>query len=202
MLNDPKRLWKVRDLATEANVSPGLVHRLFLRLEREELVDAEGTGPHKTRRVAHPAGLLDLWAEEMRDCSVRQLRAYRLARDPGAQATTLSRALHDAGIDHAVTGAAAAARLAPFVTAVPVTDVWVSELTDLADAAQAANADPVTEGHNVIFRSAKDDAPLMFRERHDGAWLADTFRIHIDLHGDPRGGRERADRLREEVIRF
>jgi hypothetical protein len=80
----------------------------------------------------------------------------------------LSWALQDAGIDHAVTGAAAAARLAPFVTAVPVTEVWLSELTDLADAARAANADPVTEGHNVIFRSAKDDAPLMFRERHDG----------------------------------
>lgn len=202
MLNDPGRPWKVRDLATEAKVSLGLVHRLFLRLEREELVEAEGTGPHKTRRVAHPAGLLDLWAEEMRDRGVRQLRAYRLARDPGAQATTLSRILQEAGIDHAVTGASAAAHLAPFVTAVPVTDVWVSELTDLADAAQAANAEPVTEGHNVIFRSAKDDAPLMFRERHDGTWLADNFRIYLDLRADPRRGREQANRLREEVIRF
>ena len=116
--------------------------------------------------------------------------------------TALSRAIGDAGIEHAVTGAAAAARLAPFVTAVPVTEVWVSELIDLADAARAANADRVTDGHNVIFRSAKNDAPLMFRERHDDAWLADTFRIYIDLRADPRRGREQADRLREEVIRF
>ena len=202
MLNDPERRWKVRDLAAEASVSLGLVHRLFLRLQGEGLVVAEGAGPHKTRRVARPAELLDLWAEEMSDRGVRQLRAYRLARDPRAQVTALSRALDDAGIDHAVTGAAAAARLAPFVTAVPVTEVWVSELIDLADAAQAANADPVTDGHNVNFRCAKDDAPLIFRERHDDAWLADTFRIYIDLRADPRRGREQADRLREEVIGF
>jgi hypothetical protein len=42
----------------------------------------------------------------------------------------------------------------------------------------------------------------MFRERHDGSWLADIFRIYIDLRADPRRGREQADRLREEVIRF
>ena len=82
MLNDPERRWKVRDLAAEAKVSLGLVHRLFLRLEGERLVDAEGAGPHKTRRVAHPAGLLDLRAEGMRDRGVRQLRTYRLSRDP------------------------------------------------------------------------------------------------------------------------
>lgn len=202
ILNDPGRRWRVRDLAAEANVSLGLVHRLFLRLEGEGLVEAEGAGPHKTRRVARPAGLLDMWAEEMSDRGVRQLRAYRLSRDPRAQVTALSRALDEADIEHAVTGAAAAARLAPFVTAVPVTEVWVSELIDLADAAQAAGADPVTEGHNVSFRSAKNDAPLMFRERHDDAWLADTFRIYIDLRADPRRGREQADRLREEVIGF
>lgn len=202
MLNNPERLWKVRDLAGEANVSLGLVHRMFLRLEGEGLVDAAGTGPHKTRRVAHPAGLLDLWAEEMHDRDVRKLRAYRLSRDPRAQVTALSQAVDNAGIDHAVTGAAAAARLAPFVTAVPVTEVWVSELIDLSDAARAGGADPVTDGHNVVFRSAKNDAPLMFRERHDDAWLADTFRIYIDLRADPRRGREQADRLREEVIGF
>jgi hypothetical protein len=152
--------------------------------------------------VARPGALLDLWVEEMRDRDVRQVRAYRLARDPGAQVSAISRALHDAGIEHAVTGAAAASRLAPFVTAVPTTDVWVTELSDLAHVAQIAKANTVDEGHNVTFRSAKDDSPLTFRDRDEGAWLADVFRIYLDLRGDPRRGREQADRLRREVIRF
>jgi hypothetical protein len=202
LLHDHDRIWHIRDLAAQANVSIGLVHRLFLRLEREGIVEAEGTGPHKTRWVAQPGPLLDLWAEEMRDRGVRELRAYRLARDPRAQTSALSRALHDASIHHAVTGAAAAARLAPFVTAIPVTEVWISELTDLHQAAEAAKANPVMEGHNMIFRSARDDAPLIFRQAHHGAWLADTFRVYLDLRRDPRRGREQADRLRKEAIGF
>jgi hypothetical protein len=150
--------------------------------------------------VTNPAALLDLWAEEMRDRDVRQLRAYRLVRDARALAGTVSKALTEAGIDHAVTGAAAAARLAPFVTAIPVTEVWVPELTELQLVSAAARAPEVTEGHNLVFRSARDDLPLAFRARDKNVWIADVFRVYLDLRADPRRGREQADRLREEVI--
>lgn len=202
LLHEPGRPWTVHDLAEAANVSVGLVHRLFVRLENDGLVAAEGTGPRKTRRVTNPTALLDLWAEEMRDRDVRQLRGYRLARDARTLVGTISKALTEAGIDHAVTGAAAAARLAPFVTAIPVTEVWVPELTDLQVVSTAARAPEVTEGHNIVFRAARDDLPLAFRHRDKNVWLADVFRIYLDLRADPRRGREQADRLREEVIRL
>lgn len=200
LLREPARLWNVHDLADRANVSVGLVHRLFIRLETEGLLQAEGSGPRKTRRAANPSALLDLWAEEMRDRDVRQLRAYRLARDARALAAMVSKALTDASIEHAVTGAAAAARLAPFVTAVPITEVWVPELSDLQRVATAARAPEVAEGHNLIFRSARDDIPLTFRKRDKNVWIADALRVYLDLRADPRRGREQAARLREEVI--
>lgn len=200
LLREPARLWTVNDLAHHANVSVGLVHRLFIRLETEGLLQADGSGPRKTRRATNPSALLDLWAEEMRDRDVRQLRAYRLARDARALAATVSKALTDENINHAVTGAAAAARLAPFVTAVPITEVWVPELSDLQRVASAARAPEVVEGHNLIFRSARDDIPLAFRKRDKNVWIADAFRVYLDLRADPRRGREQAARLREEVI--
>lgn len=67
LLVDPGRLWKILDLARDVEVSAGLVHRLFQRLEAEQLMRADGAGPQKTRRVVNPTALLDLWAEEMRD---------------------------------------------------------------------------------------------------------------------------------------
>lgn len=202
LLREPARPWSVHDLADHANVSVGLVHRLFIRLESEGLLQAEGRGPRKTRRVTTPTALLDLWAEEMRDRDVRQLRAYRLARDAGALAATVSKALTDTNIDHAVTGAAAAARLAPFVTAIPIIEVWVPELNDLQLVATAARAPEVAEGHNLIFRSARADIPLTFRKRDKNVWIADTLRVYLDLRADPRRGREQAARLREGVIRL
>jgi hypothetical protein len=202
LLRAPERRWHVQDLAQEAHVSVGLAHRVFTRLEREELVGADGAGPQRTRHVTNPAGLLDLWAEEMRDRGVRQLRAFRLSRDPRAQARTLSRALDHANIEHAVTGAAGAARLAPFVTAIPVIDIWVGEMVGLDAVAAATHADAVKDGHNIVFRQTAMDAPLAFRQKVDDVWTVNPFRLFYDLRQDPRRGREQADRLRKEVIGF
>ena len=202
LLREPQREWQVHDLATAADISVGLAHRVLARLERENLVEVGGAGPKRTRRVKNPTALLDLWAEEMRDRGVKQLRAFRLTRDPRAQAHTLSRALTEAKIEHAVTGPAGAARLAPFITAIPVTDIWVMETVPLQDVAAAAHAEVVQEGQNIMLRQAPGDAPLAFRTKVDDIWTADSFRLFHDLRQDPRRGREQADQLRKDVIGF
>ena len=202
LLLGPRREWRVNDIAREAGISTALAHRVLARLERENLVAAEGAGPRRIRHLTNPTALLDLWAEEMRDRKVRQVRAFRLARDPRTQAKTLSKALDGVNIEHTVTGPAGAAQLAPFITAIPVTDVWIAETTPLEDAAAATGANIVNEGQNIVLRQAVGDEPLVFREKVDGIWTANRFRLFFDLRHDPRRGREQADRLREEVIGF
>jgi hypothetical protein len=202
LLREPRRQWKVHDLAKAAATSASLAHRVLARLERENLVEVRGAGPMRTRQLANPTALLDLWAEEMRDRGVKQLRAFRLARDPRAQAHTLSRALTEAKIEHAVTGPAGAARLAPFITTIPVTDIWVTDAALLDDVATVAHARVVQEGHNIVLRQAPGDAPLAFRTKVDDVWSADPFRLFHDLRQAPRRGREQADQLRKEVIGF
>jgi hypothetical protein len=56
------------------------------------------------------------------------------------------------------------------------------------------------DGANVNFLQEKYDTPLAFRERRNGIWLANRFRIYVDLLRDPRRGREQAQHLRSEVI--
>lgn len=202
LLIDPRRGWRVNDLAAEARISPALAHRVLARLERERLVAAEGAGPHRVRHVTNPTALLDLWAEEVHDRKVKEIRAFRLTRTPRDQAGAVGMALDEARIDHALTGAAAAAHLAPFITAIPITDVWLTETTPLEVAVNAAGAEQVTEGHNLLLRHSVGDEALAFRKRVDGIWLANPFRIYLDLRHDPRRGREQAERLREEVIGF
>jgi len=107
-----------------------------------------------------------------------------------------------AGIDHALTGPAAASLVAPFITAVPVAEVWVTATAAPEELYDGAQADPVTDGQNVVFLQAKDDTPLAFREKKKGLWLANRFRLYADLRRDPRRGREQAEDLRREVIGF
>lgn len=199
LLLQPDRDWKVQELAHEAGVATGLAHRVLVRLEEEGVVVAEASGPQRVRRIVNRTALLDLWAEEQLERPQRTL-GHLLAQTPQKLIQQLATELGRAEIDYALTGAAAASLVAPFVTAVPVVEIWVAETA--APAQLAAVADPVAEGHNVVFLQAKDDAPLVFREQRRDLWLANRFRLYADLRRDPRRGREQADHLREQVIGF
>jgi hypothetical protein len=193
--------WQVQELAQEAGASLGLTHRVLTRLADEGLLATEGTGPQRVRRVTDPAALLDLWAEETADRPTRT-PAYLLAQSPRQLITELGSGLDRSGIAYALTGAAAGSLVAPFTTAVPVAEVWVTATTAPEQLYDAAGAEAVSDGHNVVFLQAKDDTPLAFREQASGLWVANRFRIYSDLRHDPRRGREQAGHLRRELIGF
>ncbi|HUU61721.1 MAG TPA: hypothetical protein VMX37_04995, partial [Acidimicrobiia bacterium] len=201
LLLGPQRDWRVQDLAREAGVAIGLAHRVLARLEAAAVVAIQGTGRNRVRRVANPTALLDLWAEETVDRPTPTL-AYLLAQTPQQLIRELGGKLDGATIDHALTGAAAGSLMAPFVTAVPVVEVWVAAGTAPEEVYVAVGADSVVHGQNVVFLQGKDDTPLVFREQLDGLWVVNRFRLYADLRRDPRRGREQADYLRQEVIGF
>jgi hypothetical protein len=202
LLLHPARGWGVNDLAKESGISAGLAHRVLARLEAERVVVSQGRGPKKVREVADPRALLDLWAEEAEDRAIVRTPAYVLARTPRELLERVSGALDGEGIPHAATGAAAASLLAPFVTAVPVSELWLSSSVPPDEALAAAGGEVVEGGDNMAILQAADDTPLAFARRVDGVWVANPFRIYRDLLRDPRRGREQAQRFREEVIRF
>ena len=201
LLLHPDRAWQVQDLAKEAHLSLGLAHRVLARLGEEGVVTAEGTGRNRVRRVTNPGALLDLWTEENVE-RPRRILAHLLAQTPQQLIKALGANLGRAGIDHALTGAAAASLVAPFITAVPIVEVWVTATAAPEELYDGAQADPVTDGQNIVFLQAKDDTPLAFREKTKDLWLANRFRLYADLRRDPRRGREQAENLRREVIGF
>lgn len=201
LLLGPDREWHVDELALRAEVSKGLAHRVLVRLEREGLVSSQGSGPRRVRRVANATALLDLWAEESVD-DPQRIAGYALAGSPLRLIQAVSRGLDAQGVAHAVTGSAGASVIAPFVTAVPVAQVWVSARAAPEQVLRAAGAEPVSDGQDIVFLQAKDDAPLAFREKAKNAWIANRFRLYLDLRRDPRRGREQAEHLRQEVIGF
>lgn len=201
LLVGPDRGWKVTDLAEEAQVSVGLAHRVLERLEEEGVIRAEGAGPARIRFVTHPAALLDLWAEEQRDRPLRT-KAFVLAQTTRQLIDIVGTGLDDAEVAHAFTGPAGASLMAPFVTAVPVIEAWVAAPEAPEGLVEATGAELVDDGHNLVFLQAKDDSPLLFREQVEERWVANRFRLYVDLLHAPQRGREQAEHLRTEVIGF
>lgn len=201
LLLSPDRAWQVQDLANDARVAQGLAHRTLTRLEEEGIVTTQGSGPRRVRRLTNPAALLDLWAEENLEKPTRTL-GYILAQTPRQLVTLVGTKLGNVGIEYALTGPAGASLVAPFITTIPVADVWVAAAAAPDDLRRATGADPVADGHNVVFLQAKDDSPLAFREHTQDLWVVNRFRLYADLRRDPKRGREQADHLRQEVIGF
>lgn len=203
LLLDPHKDWGVHVLVQVAHVSPGLAHRVLQRLEAEGIVESSGAGPAKIRRVTDPTVLLDVWAEETRDLGVLRTPALRPARTPRELVWHVTHGLDAQDVTHAVTGAAAAALLAPSVTAVPVTELWVTEAVAVDDVLQTVDAEAVDSGHNLVLLQARDDLPLAFRAKTaEGLWTVNHARLYADLRADPCRGRELADRIRRELLRF
>jgi len=202
LLLEPDREWTVAELARAADVSTTLAHYVLARLERDGIVQGRGGGPRKVRVLSNPSALLDLWAEEARDRGVHGLACYRFAAAPRALIEDVSGVLADADVAYAVTGAAAADLLAPFLSAVPVLSLWVGARHQLGEVAGLLDAEPVQRGANLVLRQARDDSPLAFKEQHGGVWLANRFRVYVDLRSDPQRGAEQADHLRREAIGF
>lgn len=201
LLQEPHRGWHIKDLAEATRVSPGFVHRVLARLGDEGILESEGRGPTKVRIVRSPGALLDLWAEEKHD-KVERIRAYQLARTPALQRRAISDALEKAGVSYALTGASAAELVAPLISSVPVTQVWVSALEDPRELLESVPADAVDTGHNLVFMQSRDDDPLLDRQRVDEMWVANDFRLYLDLREDPRRGAEQAEHLRRRRIGF
>jgi len=90
----------------------------------------------------------------------RRTLGYLLTQTPQQLIKEVGRNLGRGGIDYALTGAAAASLIAPFVTAISVAEIWVAAVTAPEQMYDAARADPITDGQNVVFLQAKDDTPL------------------------------------------
>lgn len=201
LLLNTNRPWQVHDLAQEARISVGLAHRVLARLEKEGILAAEGRGPNRMRRVTNPTALLDLYAEEDVAAPI-QTQAFLLAQTPSKLIDRLAANLGQAGIEYALTGAAAASVVAPFVTAIPVVKVWVAARVAAEELDKGSQAKPVTSGANVVFFQRKGDPALVLREKNNKLWLVNRFQLYADLLREPQRGREQADHLRREVIKF
>jgi len=201
MLLDIDRSWHVSDLSRRCSVSTGLVSRILHRLEKEGVVRTCGAGPNKIRRLSNPSALLDLWAEEQHDPPFRR-PAFALAQTTDHLITSLCAGLDRADVEYALTGAAAAARVAPFITNIPLTEVWLASTSDTREVVSKLGGRLLETGPNIMFLQERNDGPLTFRAREGGVWMVNPFRLYVDLRRDPRRGREQSDHLRREKIGF
>ena len=194
--------WGVTELASAARVAPGTAQAALNRLEALDLVDVQGSGPGKLRRLRDRGDALDVWTPHARRERHRLVATFVLGQGPIDLAGQVSRRLAEGRIAHAVTGACAALLVAPHVTDVRTCEVWVDPATSGSLVTGALGTTPVEKGGNVVVLRSKTDAPLFAATEVEGAVVANPLRLYADLLEDPRRGEEQATFLRETVLGY
>jgi len=160
-----------------------------------------GRGRGSARQLVDPEGLLSSYASAVE--ALREPISMQIGvtwRDPVAGLVATGHKWDKAKVVWASTGAAAASVLAPYLTTVTSTEVYVDADTIVGLEAIAADAGlrPI-EGGRLTLRPFPTVAVRRLAETLDGLRVAPWPRVYVDLRRSGVRGEEAAEHLREVI---
>lgn len=192
LLLEPKRGWKVEELAKVADVSLGQASNVKKLLDDREWLRRGERG----LELIDPKKLLTEWSQNFDPSRSRSSDLFSL--DPiGKIESKIADACKRLGVRYALTGFSGAARLAPAVR-YQRASVYIAEKLD--EVATAVGLRPVTSGANVSVIEPYDDGVFAGTRKIGGADVASPVQVFLDLSAIPGRGEEAADALLREVI--
>jgi hypothetical protein len=186
--------WDERELATEANVSSGLVHYVCKRLI--ELGSAGRDGQNRIV-VLDPMRLLRRWASYHEyDHANKFLEYYTFEKEIDQFLGKIA----DVDLKYALSGLAAAWLVAPYVRPVDVHFYIPAE--DLAvKFAEKLELSPTPRGGNVKFVVPYDEGVFYGMREVRGAKVVSNVQLYVDLYNYPARGEEAASQLLEVMLK-
>jgi hypothetical protein len=192
LLLEPKRAWKIQDIASAAKVSLGQASNVKKLLLDHEWIASTPDGIALTA----PANLLDEWAENYQ---FQRHMAYEfLSLDPmallEAKLAAVCESLH---IPYAFTSFSAAARTAPLVRYQRAT-AYVAG--DIAQVANRAGLKSASSGANVSLLEPYDVGVLAGSRDVFGVRIASAVQTYLDVRSLKGRGAEAAQAVYDLVI--
>jgi hypothetical protein len=196
LLSNPKKSWKVQELATEAGVSLGQVSNTKKLLSDREWIRAEFEGI----RLSEPQALLTEWAENY-SYRKNKVHDFYSLKSPAEVEAEVAEACRDKRIPYALTSFSGAARLAPSVRYQRTFAYAQDAAEQIEDLARQLSLKSVPSGANVTLLTPYDKGVFYGAREIDGFQVASAIQVYLDLRGFRGRGEEAANTLLEQVIR-
>jgi hypothetical protein len=206
-----KKELRLAAVAKRANVSSGLVSRIFTRLSSLNILMQEGSGPNRSWRLRDPGALLEVWgAEERRPERITSV--YIWSRSPADLLGKLPQ-LRELKIQWAASGLSAANLYVPTLNTTPDPTIWVDSSQPVAEIASLLGGEIVERGANFQVWQSPGNFPL----HNIGLWLpkgehgipirpgdlniVSEPRAYIETASLPGRAPEVAQNLRERILK-
>jgi hypothetical protein len=193
MLSNPRRSWRVQELAREAKVSLGLASKL-----KERLLDLEyASEKEKGLTLGRPGDLLKQWANNY---SFRKNKVYDYfsLEEPKELERNLSQYCEKRGIPYALTLFSGAALVAPYMR---YTRGFAYVGNDIGEVADSLGLKQVSSGPNFSILEPYDEGVFYDSREIDGMRVVSDVQLYLDLVGFKGRGEESAEFLFEQRIK-
>lgn len=195
LLEQPERAWTLAGLAEEAGISLRTVHLVVNALDEKAFLEKR----RGAIRLDKPGALLDLWAESYRLDQHRQHTFYSFLRDPRALAARLARHARAQHMPCALTLHSGAALVAPFVRSA---EMHAYVRGDVDATAEALDLRPVDTGGNIHLLVPQDDGVFYRTRVIKQLPVVCNTQLYLDLLHFPARGREQAEALRRQTLKY
>jgi len=196
LLVSPEKEWSILNLSDEAGTAYGHTYRVIKTLLKLGLCRKTETNRIK---VANPAELLNRWAAYYDFNLVNDVKGYfSMERNIDSLLEKLSVASKD-GSRYALTLHVGASLIAPYVR--PASLYFYVE-NDMERWVERLGLQPAELGGNVYLVRPYDEGVFYGMRDIRGVCIVSNIQLYVDLYNYPARGREAAEHLRREAIRF
>lgn len=188
MLNEPEKLWKVKELSEETGKAIGSVSNVKSFLNERDWIDDQ----KHSFRLKNISELLHVWSKDYHKSDSIVKEYYSLLSIP-----ELEKRISEWSIAHdqsaVLSNFSAAARYAPTVNYNRV-NVYVEDWA-LYEFVKDIALEPVRSGGNIIVTIPHDNTPCMFSRVIRNSVVASPVQTVIDLLEMPNRGQEAAEAI-------
>jgi len=192
LLENPKKKWRISELAKEAGVSLGQTFNVKKLLLDREFVEVDDDGIV----LKAPEMLLSGWAVAY--VSGKNSRAYFSLKSPVEFEAELASLCTRRKIAYALTGFSAALRYAPMVRSSRAAAYVSGNLDEIAE---ELGLKEVSSGANVLLEFPYDESVYYVAEEIDGMKVVSPIQAYLDLVGFRGRGDEAAQAIWERKIK-
>lgn len=199
VLIEPKRAWDLQELSKEANVSIGQTYKVVDRLEAEEFGKRN---EEKQFSLTSPIELLDEWVRVYKKDQNERFVFYSFEKDADKLIDRIKTIGKKNNLDYALGYFSGALKVAPFIRGFNKVQFFVRSSEELEQYKKELELSPVESGGNIEIFLPYDEGVLYKLQDVDGINIVSNIQLYIDLVNHPARGREQAQHLRDNVMKF
>lgn len=196
LLEEPKRLWGIKGLYETVEVALGYTHEVIGKLLKEGyIIRVE----KKQIQLSRPSDLLNDWASQYKILPESIHSYYSSIKDPQELMKRIAKVAKENRITYCFTLHCGASLVAPFMR---FSDVHFYYLGDIKKIVKQLELEEIEFGGTVHLIEPYDEGVFYRKQTIEGKDVTCNTQLYLDLTQYPSRGKEQAEFLRKERIKY